>query len=276
MRSAIAALGLALLLSGCTGESGDATDTESPSPTPGPTQAAPEPERPKEGACYRLTFDDATRPTNDDEPVRCSTRHTARTIYVGRLSGLFDGRTPPVDSERVQRRIADRCPAQLARFVGGDAQARTLSRLQVVWFSPTLEEFEAGADWFRCDLIAFGAGGRLLRLPADIRLRRVLDRPIGLATFGLCGTTRPGARGFDRVACRLEHSWVAISTIGIPGGNRYPGAAAVREAGEGVCADEVRSRSGSPLEFSYGWEWPTRRQWAAGQRYGICWAPADR
>ena len=33
-------------------------------------------------------------------------------------------------------------------------------------------------------------------------------------------------------------------------------------------------KAGFPLEFSYGWEWPTRRQWAAGQRYGYCWAPA--
>ena len=28
-----------------------------------------------------------------------------------------------------------------------------------------------------------------------------------------------------------------------------------------------------PLSFRFGWEWPTREQWRAGQRHGYCWAP---
>jgi len=29
-----------------------------------------------------------------------------------------------------------------------------------------------------------------------------------------------------------------------------------------------------PLNYRWGYEWPTEQQWQAGQHYGICWAPA--
>jgi hypothetical protein len=29
-----------------------------------------------------------------------------------------------------------------------------------------------------------------------------------------------------------------------------------------------------PLDFTWSQESPTREQWDAGQRYGICWVPA--
>jgi hypothetical protein len=180
-----------------------------------------------------------------------------------------------VDSERVQRQLAETCPAELAEIVGGDARTRAISRFQTVWFSPTLEQYDAGADWFRCDVVALATPERLLQLPRRQRLRGVLDRPGTLATYGLCGTAQPGAAGFQRVACSLPHAWVAISTIRIDGGDRYPGEAAVRRAGASACSDEVSARNESLLEYTYGWEWPTAQQWRAGQRYGFCWAPAD-
>jgi Septum formation len=271
-RAAALLVATMILLAGCTGD-----DPEPPEPTPTPSvteSAAPEPpERPQADACYRLTLEDATAPTTDAEPVPCRRRHTAQTIHVGRLSNLVDGRDVAVDSALVQRRLASACPARFTAYTGGTAEARRLSRFQVVWFSPTLSEQQAGADWYRCDLIAFGRADALL--PVDRRVARaVLDRPAALGTYGLCGTARPGARGFTRVACSLRHSWVAVSTIPIQGGERYPGVRQVRAAGDETCADRAREQAGFPLEFSYGWEWPTRQQWAAGQRYGYCWAPA--
>jgi hypothetical protein len=32
-------------------------------------------------------------------------------------------------------------------------------------------------------------------------------------------------------------------------------------------------QAADPLQFEFGWEWPTREQWANGQRYGYCWVP---
>ncbi len=285
----------ALLLAGCAGQdeprasesssvSPSASTSISPSATASSASATPsgatgepavdKPERPKKGSCYRLTLEEAARPTNSDRPVLCTKHHTARTIYVGRLATVVDGHSLGVDSDQVQAQLRGTCPRKLRSFLGGGGETRALSRFQVVWFSPTVQEYDAGADWFRCDVVAVAGPDELLRLPSDQRLRGVLDRPGALATYGTCGTAQPGAKDFQRVACALRHSWVAISTIPISGGNRYPGVAAVRRAGEETCSDQVRSRAGLPLKYSYGWEWPTVQQWAGGQHFGFCWAPA--
>lgn len=275
MRRTLAALSvLGLLLAGCTSPESEREPASDGSPTPpADVTAAAVPPAPKAGACYRLTLAEATRATNEDTPVPCRSAHTARTVHVGRLNLVVNGHLLAVDSARARSQLATTCPRRLAAYLGGDAQDRALSRFQVVWFSPTLDQAAQGARWFRCDVVVFGRGGRLMALPRRGSLQGVLDRD-GLARFGLCGTARPGNPGFERVACGLRHSWVAISTIPLEGGRRYPGAARVRQAGDAACADQVRERAGFPLEFTYGWEWPTRRQWDSGQRFGFCWAPA--
>lgn len=280
IRPGLVAALAALALSSCTSDpdgpevAQETSDTPTASQTSGSASpAAAPPPAPRAGSCYRLGLREAARPTNDKSPVPCDEKHTARTVHVGTLDLVADGHSFAVDSERAQQQLRETCPARLEEFLGGDAERRALSRFQVVWFSPTLEQSDLGADWFRCDVVALGRGSRLLPLPTDVPLRGVLDRDGALGTFGLCGTAQPGADDFERVACALPHSWVAVSTIAIEGGARYPGVAAVREAGDDTCADRVRAANDFVLEFSYGWEWPTREQWLAGQRYGICWAP---
>ncbi len=241
-----------------------------PSPTPPPT-LGPAARPPAEGACYRLGFEDATEPTSDRRPVRCTGRHTARTYFVGRLDTVVDGHLLAVDSRAAQEQVRAACPRRLASFLGGSREERRLSRLRPVWFSPTIEQADLGASWFRCDVVALGRGHTLAPLPP--RPRGILDRPAALDVVGLCGTAAPGAAGFERTICSRRHSWQALATIDIDGPDRYPGRARVRRAGEGRCRDLVRRASGSPDRFRYGWEWPTREQWREGQRFGYCWAP---
>ena len=269
-----------LALTGCSSDEKPQQSTSaSPSPqassTPADEPAFDRAPDPRAGMCYRLSLEDAARPTSDAGSVSCTEDHTARTVHVGRLDTVVDGHALGVDSDRVQAQLADTCPAELDAFLGGDAELRALSRFEAIWFSPTLEEYAAGAMWFRCDVVAVGGPDTLLKLPSDERLKGILDRPGALETYGLCGTAEPGAEGFERVACALPHSWVAISTIPLDGGDSYPGVEAVRQAGDESCSDEVRARNGLVLEYRYGWEWPTADQWAAGQRYGFCWAPDD-
>jgi hypothetical protein len=287
MRTTVAAIVMGLLLTSCTAGEDGRDGTGSPEPTSAGTagsEASSEPSeraagssipesarRPPPRACYRLGFDEATAPTSDSPPVSCRSRHTAQTYYVGRLDTVVDGHLLAVDSRQAQRQVARTCPRELAEHLGGSAQSRALSRLEAVWFSPTIEQSDAGASWFRCDAVALAGSGRLAPLPN--RLRGFLDRPDALDEVGLCGTAAPGEPGFERVICSRRHRWRAMSTIAISGGASYPGVGAVRDAGESTCRDRVREASGSPERFSYGWEWPTREQWRAGQRYGFCWAP---
>jgi len=268
-----------VLLAGC---SGDPTPSSTASATPSHATASTDsdPEgiattadlvAPLTGACYRLTTAELTRPTNNREPVPCGSSHTSRTIYVGQLTQVANGRPASVDSTDVQRQLARTCPAKLAAYVGGSRTARELSRIHVVWFSPTVDEGDRGANWFRCDVVAFARAESLMPLTGS--LEGVLDRPGALDTYGLCGTAAPGTSGFVRVACSRRHSWRAFSTLALRGGTTYPGMKAVRGAGDTTCKDRARARASNALKFSYGWEWPTAEQWSAGQHYGYCWAP---
>jgi hypothetical protein len=280
LRTSLVVGALTLVLASCT--SSRDVPQASPSPSSSSSTASPAvrtshrpvvPPPPKPQGCYRLTVAELPRPTNDSTPVPCRSRHTAQTIYIGRLDTVVDGHAIAVDSPTVQRQIERTCPRKLAGYLGGTAADRNLTRFRVVWFSPTLEQSDQGANWFRCDVVAFARGDTLYPLPGPKRLHHALDGGKGLATYGLCGTAAPGAKGFTRVACGLRHSWKAFSTIPLAGAGAYPGQAAVRRGGEDTCKSQAQQRSGNSLKYSYGWEWPSRQQWAAGQHYGYCWAP---
>ena len=280
LRRMAAALACAALVAGCSGPSSPPSANPSPSGSASasstPSEAATPvvvPRAPRAKACYRLTAAELTKPTNASTPVHCASRHTAQTIYVGTLDTVVDGHSVAVDSATVQKQLSTTCPRKLAAYVGGSATARDLSRFNVVWYSPTLEQSDQGADWFRCDLIAFSAQDQLAALPGTARLKGVLGSAAALDEFGLCGTSAPGARGFQRVICGRGHTWRAIDTIGLPGGTRYPGTATVRKAGDSDCKDLAQARSDNSLKYRYGWEWPTREQWDRGQRFGYCWIP---
>jgi hypothetical protein len=235
-----------------------------------PTEA---PSRPPARGCYRLDLPELTDPSSTKDPVDCGSRHSAQTIHVGRLDTVVEGHAVAVTSDHVREQLARTCPRRMARFLGGGREERRLTRFEVVWFGPTLAHSDAGSDWFRCDVVALAGQDRLLPLPPPRRLRGVLDREGALATYGLCGTAAPGSPDFSRVICDRPHRWRAISTIPLTGGDAYPGEAAVRAAGDEACRQQAVARAEDPLQFRYGWEWPSAEQWAAGQRYGYCWVP---
>jgi hypothetical protein len=295
LRSLGALLAALLLLAGCTdagpspastgavepaAESSEAdADSDEPSAKAPDAEAGaasrtppPAPPAPPGKGCYRLPFSALAEPTSARRPVDCADRHDAQTFHVGTLDLVVDGHALAVDAARVVEGLDETCDRRLARFVGGTPEDRRLTRLRAVWFAPTLEQADRGARWYRCDVVAVAGPDRLLRLPPPRRLEGVLDRPAG-ASYGLCGTTAPGEPGFERVICARPHAWRAVSTIALPQARSYPGAGVVRAAGNDRCRDFVRDLVDDPLSFRFGWEWPTRDQWRAGQRHGFCWAP---
>jgi hypothetical protein len=267
--ASVALLGLAL--SACiAGDAPSTTPTPSAVPTPPPV-AQPPPPRPERLTCRRLTFSNALAPTDDAPVVPCTKPHTGETYSVGQLRTTVAGHLVAVDSNRVQRQVADTCPRKLGRFLGGTPEALRLTMLRPIWFTPSIEQAEAGATWFRCDVVALAGDGRLAVLRGS--LSGVLDDAEGVDTYGMCGTAAPDASSFTRVLCREDHSWRAISTVDLPG-RRYPGVQRARDAGQEPCNDAARALADDVLDYDWGYEWPTREQWSAGQRFGRCWAPA--
>ena len=240
---------------------------DSPSATPTPAIAAPVPGN---RACYDYGYAAAIAPVAHGESIPCDRDHTAITFSVGDLDTVVDGHLVSVDSDRVQAQVAQACPEAFERFVGGTVEARRLTMLRPVWFTPSLRQSDGGANWYRCDAIAIAADERLAPLVG--RLQGVLARPLAAERYAMCGTAEPGTAGFRRVICSSGHAWVALSTVDIAG-RAYPGVVKVRAAGQQPCQDAASAEAADPLNYRWGYEWPTEQQWQAGQRYGICWAP---
>lgn len=267
---------LAGLLAACGGTSsapapGDSAPTAAPTSTPTstPTRAVAAP-APQTGTCHALSYDQALATNAPDAEVPCTHAHTSQTYAVGRLDDVVNGHLLGVDSERVQHQVATACPAQLADYVGGTQQDLRLSMLRAVWFTPTSAQAAAGARWYRCDVIVVDGASALKSLMAP--LEGVLGSPRASAV-AMCGTAKPGTAGFERVPCSATHSWRALSVVPLPAGH-YPGAQAVEEAGTAPCQAAARGVATDTLNFEWGYDWPSAAQWAAGQTYGVCWAPS--
>jgi len=235
-----------------------------------PTAPAAPPAPPAARACYDLSFAEAVEPTSTADPVPCNGQHTAATIRVGTIRPVADGHLLAVDSDTVQQQIAGRCRNRLASYLGGDEETRRLSRLTVVWFSPSLAQSDRGALWFRCDLVALAGHDELAALPR--RTRGLLGSSGVLDRFGTCGTSSPAASRFERVICSAPHSWRARAAIDLPPGSKYLGKAA-GAAAEAACRDIEARLASDILNLKWSFEWPTKEQWDAGQRHGLCWTP---
>lgn len=269
---AVAALAVLLApLAACTGDDGGGNEAEKPE-TVATTQApapAPPP-APKAGACYRLEFEAAVAPTTDAAPVACRQPHTSETVAVGTVDAVVDGHLLAIDSAHVQSQVASACPRLLSRYVGGTPRNLRLSMIRPVWFTPTVEQSDEGADWYRCDAVLLAGAEEL----AEVRgsLKGALARSAPREAHAMCGTAAPDAKNFERVPCSARHSWRAIDVVTFRPG-KYPGERTVRAAGGTQCEDAGADVAEDPLDFQWGYEWPTREQWQMGQTFGRCWAP---
>ena len=267
-------LAVVVLATGCTssspGSDQEPAAEQSPSTTPTATETVPPDPgpTPKVGQCHLLSFRQALAVVGGTDPVACGRKHTAQTYFVGRLRlETPAGRTRRVDSDAAQRQARTTCLSRLPRHLGITPRELRLTMAQAVWFTPSPQRAEAGADWFRCDVVAVASPRQLQQLPR--RTQGWGRAPV----VAMCATAAPGTKGFRRVGCGAEHAWLAVSTVDLPGA-KLPAPGAVADLMDAPCGDVARARAGDPLDFTWSQESPTKEQWSSGQRYGICWVPA--
>ncbi len=90
--------------------------------------------------------------------------------------------------------------------------------------------------------------------------------------YAICGTAAPDDADFERVICGAEHSWRAIQVVPYEPG-KYPGEAFVKDRLESPCEDAGLDAADDPLDYQWGYEYPTEEQWDMGQTWGLCWVP---
>lgn len=248
-----AALLLGAALSGCGG------DGETP---PSDVGAAP-----TAGECRDLSARDLGELSNGAEPVDCAEPHTAETFLVGDLPGEVTDRLDPA----LDRWAFTTCTDGLEAYLGADESLVMRSILTWVFFRPSEEAWEAGARWFRCDVVAGGTrGARLLDLPTTVdglfASQQVDDR------WMACAKGASVDEG-TRVPCSKPHDWRAVTTIRLgEAGDPYPGDESAEQITQDYCADSVGAWLGYPTDYDFGYTWFREAEWDAGNRRSVCWA----
>ena len=149
------------------GSAGTTGSSETPTKSTPTHEPAPPP---KAGTCRPLSFGAIGRYSNQTATVDCGKPHTALTFAVEQLPEdvAFDG--VDVGNDAVQEKASLQCRAAFAKYIGGSAATRALSRLSVTYFVPTQQDFDAGSRWVRCDVIALQSARILASLPETVRV----------------------------------------------------------------------------------------------------------
>jgi hypothetical protein len=244
--------------------------SESPSPD---RMLLPKEPEPREGACHDLSSRQVSKAHDKRKPVRCRKSHTTQTYYVGAFTvDTFADQTP--DTAAIAEYVTPKCTRHFKRWVGGDRVTRSLARVHPVWFVPTTRDIKRGARWFRCDVLVSATDKRLAELPRSTE--GMLDSDSALDEYGLCSRGSPERPHSKTVICSRPHTWRAFDMMRMRGykSDDYP-SHKQRHRSAKHCQDQARVQLDYPLEWRYGWQPPTRQQWASGVRWGICWVPSD-
>lgn len=234
------------------------------------TAAGSTPPRPREGDCRSLGYADITRLFDDNPTIPCSRPHTAYTFDVKQLPDDIAFTGVQIENDAVQNFGRNACRASFARFIGGDAADRALSRLTVTYFVPNQRHFDLGSHAVRCDVVAMESDSVLAQLPRD--LHGVLDVESSRDRFAVCSSNEPGSPRFAVVMCTQDHAYRALAALRLGGGGAaYPGEQVTADDGRQRCESLLKDRLGAGGGYAYGWTYPSSSDWQAGQRYGYCW-----
>lgn len=233
-----------------------------------PTYQPPSP--PEEGTCRKLPYDALTHFTDNSPVVPCDKPHTAYTFQVSKLPRDVAIKGVDIANKSIQHAASSMCHGAFEKFVGGSPKIRALSRLAVTYYLPPQKAFNHGAHWVRCDLIAKKTAHSLGDLPDDPQ--GFLDGEQALKDYGVCSPAAPDTKKFALVMCRQKHAYRAVTAIKLGKDSAdYPGTAVTRDQGKQRCADYITHVLGKTGGYTYGWTYPTDKDWKSGQRYGYCW-----
>lgn len=280
-RAVIPGLVVTVLLAGCSAFSsgssssptttGGATapaSTKSSSPTK-PTAQPPAP-APQVGTCRDLAYSDIAQFSDSTPTTSCKKPHTSYTFDVRTLPGAIAFPGVQIGNDAVQSAAAAKCQAAFGRFIGGDAATRALARLSVTYFVPAQPDFDKGAHWVRCDVVALQSANLLAPLPRHVR--KLLDHRSAIDRFGVCAKGEPASATAQLVMCTQTHAFRAVGALRLGGTDApYPGSTVTRTDGQQRCKDLLASLLGPGGGYTYSWTYPSPQDWRSGQRFGYCW-----
>ena len=253
------------LLAGCTGSAdGDDKDKD------GEDKVSLEP--PENGACRVLEPADVAESSNDSPTVPCGQPHTAETYVVAQFGD--DLAEAEYDDPQLASEAYRRCSRDFRRFTGADESLALRTVLSWAWFRPTEEAWEAGARWFRCDVVGgTDTSATLVDLPRTAK-GVLLGIPPDRWIACVAGDKVEGA---PQVPCSEPHQWRAATTI-VVGDEKdtFPGERLVEVLSRDYCSESVGAWMNYPLDYEFAYTYFGEPEWEAGNRRSICWARTDQ
>jgi hypothetical protein len=218
-----------------------------------------------------LTPEDVARPSNDAHPVSCDQPHTAQTYAVGPLPAELDHAA--YDDRQVAAFAYRACTTGFIGFTGADESLAMRTILSWAWFSPSRSAWNAGARWYRCDVV--GGGDHVRRFVDLPRTAKglLLGRPDD--DWMVCAQGA-AVNGSVKVPCSQKHDWRAVTTIVLgKQSDPYPGDSVVQARTRDYCSKSVGAWLDYPVDYDFGYSWFHETQWDAGNRRSVCWARTD-
>ena len=278
------AVAAALLVSGCSGGDDTAADTATSGDPSVSTSAdastgaaattrtpPPPPDAPAIDVCRLLSAAQVALFSDESKGGSCARRHTAYTFAVGAVPADVALPGVNIQNDAVQDAAAASCQSKFRRFIGGNPETRALSRLDSTYFLPTQRDFDRGAHWVRCDIVAYRNSTVLAELP-DQSLEGFLDRPRALDSYGVCARGEPGEAKTSLVTCDQDHEFRAVDALRL--GTKttaYPGRSDTLATGSEQCKERISKLLELEGGFVYAYTFPSASDWADGQRFGYCW-----
>lgn len=250
------AVSAVIVTAGCSGDA-------KPSPETGLGPGLPE-----VGACRVLTAADIAPSSNETPTVPCTKPHTSVTIAVGGFpAAQVTSRT--LSDGTLGNKALQRCTKEWKKTVGGNTTSQHTSVLGLAYYLPNQAELSKGARWFRCDLVSGGQDGLALQdLP--LRVDGLLDGAVP-ESLHACRTTSDFASG-HAVPCDQRHVLRAVGTFALPGGDTYPGKAALRAASAKGCTKVIARWLHGRVNTGDAYQWPDALGWnVLGDHTATCW-----
>ncbi len=227
---------------------------------------------PEPGVCRVLEPADIAASSNDTATVPCTEPHNAEVYAVGPFKGRLA--KAGYDDPALGAYVYGVCRRGFMKFTGADESLALRSVISWAWWRPTEEEWEAGARWFRCDVVGgTDRSAELVELPRTAKgvlLGIPGDRWMACVQGANVSAVPP-------VPCTQPHDWRAVTTIVVgKDKQRYPGDRLVEVLSRDYCSDSVGAWMNYPVDYEYAYTWFHKAEWKTGNRRSVCWAGTDQ
>ena len=217
------------------------------------TAAAPRADipAPEAGTCWNYTYKQASLKTYTGTPIDCAEPHTVETVIT--LDVPKDVAAKGNNSPELVLWMDQRCQPEVNRYAGvaEPEVAAPGTRTWYLWYTPTMKQWKAGAQWVSCAAASVPSDekrhGKLVPVRGSIAGAPTLSKPITFNT------------SYGKGTYTFRKPMTALAD------ERWPGSDGLQKKAAGFCEKEL----GHKKFFWYG---PSETEWVQGYTAVRCYS----